>query len=127
MFVWIRCVINRQRERFPWMRNIFPYGITAFSFLFALCFCVAFFWIAGDLPETVPLHWSEQGGYDRWGPKAELYPITVIPTVIALITLPCSILSIRKDLRFLSYFANGISIFSTAMTILAAAMLLAPV
>lgn len=105
----------------PWRR--LPYGIAIFSFLLALGFCIAFFCVAQDLPETVPLHWSEQGGIDKWGPKSGLYHLPIISMVFGSLALPSSVVLIRKDLNGVSYFVNGVALFATCMMILAAAFL----
>lgn len=96
------------------------YGITVFNFLLAISFCVVFFYILKDLPESVPLHWSEQGGFDKWGAKSSLYPLNLIPTGIAVLALPSSILLIRRDYKFVSYIINFTSIFLTCIMFLVA-------
>ena len=44
----------------------FPaYIVTVLNFLAAVCLVCVFFYIAKDLPETVPLHYTNGIGFDR--------------------------------------------------------------
>lgn len=101
-----------------------PYGVAIFSFLLALGFCIAFFCLAQNLPETVPIHWSEYGGFDKWGPTSGLYPLALIPLGLSVFVLPCSIVLIRRDLNGFAYFINGVSLFVTCLMALVAAFFL---
>ena len=112
---------NPKLSVLPWRR--LPYGIAVFSFLLALGVMVAFLCIAPNLPETVPVHWSELGGFDKWGTKAELYPLALIPLVFGAITLPCSIAAVRKELNGIAYFASGVSLFVTFLMALVLAFM----
>lgn len=103
------------------------YSVAVFTFLFALCFLIACFITIDKLPDTVPLHWSEQGGFDRWGDKSELIPLPIISMAIAAIALPSSVLLIRKSFNGFAYFVNGVSIFSTLITIFAFLLMVSPV
>lgn len=103
------------------------YSVAVFTFLFALCFLIACFITIDKLPDTVPLHWSEQGGFDRWGDKLELIPLPIISMAIAAIALPSSVLLIRKSFNGFAYFVNGVSIFSTLMIIFAFLLMISPV
>lgn len=105
----------------PWRR--LPYVIAIFSFLLALGVLVAFLCIAPGLPDTVPVHWSEMGGFDKWGVKTELYPLAFIPLVFGVITLPCSIAAIRREINGISYFASGVSLFVTCLMALVMAFM----
>lgn len=99
--------------------NTLSYSVAIFTFLFALCFLIVSFITIDKLPDTVPLHWSEQGGFDRWGDKSELYPLPIISMAISAIALPSSVLLIRKSYNGFAYFVNGVSIFSSLMMIFA--------
>lgn len=103
------------------------YSVAVFTFLFALCFLIACFITIEKLPDTVPLHWSEQGGFDRLGDKSELIPLPIISMAIAAIALPSSVLLIRKSFNGFAYFVNGVSIFSTLMIIFAFLLMVSPV
>lgn len=103
------------------------YSVAVFTFLFALCFLIACFITIDKLPDTVPLHWSEQGGFDRWGDKSELIPLPIISMAIAVIALPSSVLLIRKSFNGFAYFVNVVSIFSTLMMIFAFLLMISPV
>lgn len=107
--------------------NTMSYSVAIFNFLFALGFLIACFITIDKLPDAVPLHWSEQGGYDRWGTKSELYPLPIISMVISAIALPSSVLLIRKSFNGFAYFVNGVSIFSTLMIIFAFLLMISPV
>ena len=117
----------------PWRRA--PYGIAIFSFLLALSFCIVFFEFAQILPETVPIHWSERGGFDKWMPTSGLYPLALIPLGYSAFALPSSILLIRRDLNGFAYLISGISLFLTCamalfltcVMILVAAVMMNPV
>lgn len=107
--------------------NTMSYSVAVFTFLFALGFLIACLITIDKLPDTVPLHWSEQGGYDRWGDKSKLYPLPIISMVISAIALPSSVLLIRKSFNGFAYFVNGVSIFSTLMIIFAFLLMISPV
>lgn len=104
--------------------NIPAYCFALFNFILALCFCIVFFHIVHDLPNMIPVHWSEYGGFDKMGNKTELYPIAISSMVIATIALPSTIVLIKKDFVGWSYLFNGISMFSTCLTILVFAFML---
>ncbi|MFR8010453.1 MAG: DUF1648 domain-containing protein [Clostridia bacterium] len=110
---------NPKLSVFPWRR--LPYGTAALSLLLALGFCIAFFCMAQNLPETVPLHWSEYGGIDKWGPKSGLYHLPIISLVFGAVAFPSSVALIRRDLNGAAYFINGISLFVTCLMALVAA------
>ncbi len=112
---------NQRLSVLPWRR--LPYAITIFSFLLAVGVLVAFLCIAPNLPETVPVHWSELGGFDKWGTKAELYPLALIPMGFGVIALPCSIAAVRRELNGAAYFINGISLFVTCLMALVLAFM----
>lgn len=105
----------------PWRR--LPYGIAIFSFLLAVGVLIAFLCIAPGLPDTVPVHWSELGGFDKWGAKTELYPLAFIPPMFGLISLLCSIVAIRREINGIAYFASGISLFVTCLMALVMAFM----
>lgn len=109
----------KKRESFALPYDTMSYFAAIFAFLFALCFLIACFVTIDKLPDTVPLHWSEQGGFDRFGDKTELFALPIISMVIAVIALPCSVLLIRKSYNGFAYFVDGVSVFSTLMTVLA--------
>lgn len=109
----------KSKRKFVLPYNTTAYMISALTFLYAVCFLIICFVMIDKLPDNVPLHWSEQGGFDRWGDKSELYPLPIISAVISLIALPSSVLLIRKSYNGFSYFVNGVSIFSTSMMIFA--------
>lgn len=98
--------------------NMTAYSFAIFNFLLALCFFIAFFHITQDLPDMIPVHWSEHGGFDKIGNKTELYPIAISSMVIAAIALPSTIMLIKKNYAGFSYLFNGISLFSTCICIL---------
>lgn len=79
--------------------------------------------IAPGLPDTVPVHWSELGGFDKWGAKTELYPLAFIPPMFGLISLLCSIVAIRREINGIAYFASGISLFVTCLMALVMAFM----
>lgn len=76
--------------------NMPAYCFAVFNFILALCFCIVFFIIVHDLPDMIPVHWSEHGGFDKVGNKTELYPIAISSMAIATIALPSTIVLIKK-------------------------------
>ncbi len=109
----------KNKRKFVLPYNTAAYMISALTFLYAVCFLIICFVMIDKLPDTVPLHWSEQSGFDRFGDKSELYALPIISMAIAVIALPCSVLLIRKSYNGFAYFVDGVSVFSTLMTILA--------
>lgn len=107
--------------------KIKPYIFTVVTLLLAACFCIVFFVILKDLPDNVPVHWSAQVGFDKWGSKSELYGIGIIPVVFSAITALCSFWLIGNKFKGFSYFANGLSLFVTVIMVLVAALMLWPV
>lgn len=102
----------------------FPaYLVTFLNFLAAVCLVCVFFYIAKDLPETVPLHYTNGVGFDRWGEKTELYSLAIIPAVTAALNTVLSVILIRKNLNWISYLTSGISFFVTLAMALAAALM----
>lgn len=107
------------------MKKALPWLITIANILLAVGFCIAFFVILKDLPETIPVHWSAANGIDKWGAKSELYSLGIIPTVVAGLAFPAStaLLLKRKPNGFV-YLINGISMFLTVIMILAGSVML---
>lgn len=105
----------------PWRR--LPYGVAIFSFLLAVGVLIAFLCIEPGLPDTVPVHWSELGGFDKWGAKTELYSLAFIPLALGAIALPCSIAAVRRELNGIAYFASGVSLFVTCLMALVLAFM----
>lgn len=105
----------------PW--RMLPYGVAIFNFLLALAFCIAFFVQVQGLPAQVPIHWSEMGGFDRWGSPSQLFPLALIPMAVATAALPGSVALIRRDLNGFAYLVNGISLFLTVIMMLVGAFL----
>lgn len=102
----------------------FPaYLFSALNFLIALSFVCVFFYVAKDLPQTVPLHYTNGVGFDRWGEKTELYSLAVIPAVTAALNTALSAILIRKNLNWISYLTSGISFFVTLAMVLVAALM----
>lgn len=102
----------------------FPaYLVTFLNFLAAVCLVCVFFYIVKDLPETVPVHYTNGVGFDRWGEKTELYSLAIIPAVTAALNTVLSVILIRKNLNWISYLTSGISFFVTLAMALAAALM----
>lgn len=88
------------------------------NFLFALAFCIGFFYTLKDLPDIIPVHWSEQGGFDKFGEKSQLYPIGISAIAIAALAFPVSMVCIKKSYNGFAYLFSGISMFATCLMIL---------
>lgn len=114
--------MNRHKT---WFISVdFPaYLFTVLNFLLSLCFVCVFFYIAKDLPERVPVHYTNGVGFDRWGEKTELYSLSIIPAVTAFLNTVLSVILIRKNLNWISYLTSGISFFVTLAMALVAAMM----
>lgn len=107
------------------MKKALPWIITIANILLAVGFCIAFFVILKDLPDTIPVHWSGATGVDRWGAKSELYPMAIIPTVLAGLAFPISTaLLLKKKPNGFVYLINGISMFTTVIMIVAGSLML---
>lgn len=107
------------------MKKALPWIITIANILLAVGFCIAFFLILKDLPDTIPVHWSGANGVDRWGAKSELYSMAIIPTVLAGLAFPISTaLLLKKRPNGFVYLVNGISMFTTVIMILAGSLML---
>lgn len=91
---------------------------TLLNFLFALAFCIGFFYTLKDLPDIIPVHWSEQGGFDKFGEKSQLYPIGIIAIAVAALAFPVSMGCIKKSYSGFAYLFSGISMFVTCLMIL---------
>lgn len=94
--------------------NMTAYSFAIFNFLLALCFFIAFFHITQDLPDMIPVHWSEHGGFDKIGNKTELYPIAISSMVIAAIALPSTIMLIKRIMQDFLTFLTGFLCFQPA-------------
>lgn len=114
----------KRLKSFALSYNMLPYSIAVLNFIIALTFCIAFFCIVKNMPETIPVHWSQENGIDKWGAKSELYSVAIIPTVFAGITLPSSIALIRKNYNGFAYLFNGISLTLTLIMIFTAVFML---
>ena len=91
---------------------------TLLNFLFALAFCIGFFYTLKDLPDIIPVHWSEQGGFDKFGEKSQLYPIGISAIAVAALAFPASMVCIKKSYNGFAYLFSGISMFLTCVMIL---------
>ena len=112
-----------ERRRFNRSPYVVPVLCTALNVAVMLLFCGIFFHTLQALPDTVPLHYSTGVGFDRWGDKTELYHLGIIPLVTTVVNTLLSILLIRKDLNWIAYLTNGITLFVTlAMALVAALM-----
>ena len=110
-------------HRFRYSGYIAPVLFTALNVIAMLLFCGIFFYTLQTLPDTVPLHYSTGVGFDRWGDKTELYHLGIIPLVTTAVNTLLSILLIRKDLNWVAYFTNGITLFVTLTMALVAALM----
>lgn len=95
--------------------NAPAYIVAAVALAAAVAFCIVFFCLAQNLPDSVPVHWSAGGGFDKWGNKSELYHLGIIPPAFAAVLSVCSVLCIKKDF-------SGVSLFITVMMALSAAL-----
>lgn len=98
--------------------------ISFVAFILSFCFLIVFFVLAKDLPQIVPVHFSNGVGIDGWGNKSELYPIPIIPAVFGVLTVPVAVVCSKKDVPGFSYFASGVSLFATLLMALVAAVFL---
>lgn len=107
------------------MKKSLPWILALTNILIAISFCVAFFVIMRDLPDIIPTHWSTTGGIDKWGAKTELYPLAIIPTVVAGLAFFVSItVLIKNKINAIVYICNGISLFLLIIMILASALMI---
>lgn len=107
------------------MKKNFPWILTFSNIIIAISFCVTVLVIIRELPYTIPIHWSATGGIDKWGAKTELYPLTIIPTVVAGIAFFASItLLVKQKFNAIVYICNGISLFLLIIMILASALMI---
>ncbi len=111
------------RRRFNRSPYVMPVLCTALNVIAMLLFCGIFFYTLQTLPDTVPLHYSTGVGFDRWGDKTELYHLGIIPLVTTVVDTLLSIFWIRKDLNWVAYFINGITLFVTLTMALVAALM----
>lgn len=102
--------------------NAPPWIVTVFSFVLTLGLCAAFFAFLPNLPETVPVHYSNGVGVDRWGERSELIGMPVMALVISAAAFVISAVCIKKQLSGFAYFASGLSLFVTLVLSLVAAM-----
>ena len=93
-------------------------AFSVLNFLFALAFCIGFFYTLKDLPDIIPVHWSEQGGFDKFGEKSELYSIGISAMAAAALAFPVSMVCIKKKYSGFAYLFSGISMFLTCVMIL---------
>lgn len=116
--------MKKSKRVFMMPYNFFGYFLTIVVFAASIIFAVVFFKRLSEMPDTVPVHWTEGVGYDRWGEKSELYPLGIIPLVFSAVCAPTSVLLLKKEYQGFSYFLNGISLFALFMCALASLLML---
>ena len=104
--------------------KFFPVLCTVFNLAAAGLFCIFFFMMWKNLPDTIPLHFTVGVGVDRWGNRSELIFHAVIPAVTAGITALVSAVLIKKDSGWLSYLINGLSLAVTILMALTTAFMM---
>ena len=104
--------------------KLFPSLLTLLNLLAAGLFCVFFCMMIKNLPDAIPLHFTAGVGVDRWGAPSELTVNAVIPAVTSILTALISVILIKKDLGWISYLLNGLSLVVTLLMALTTAFML---
>ena len=101
-----------------------PSLFIAVNLMLAAVYCIVFFVTLDGLPDTVPLHYTNGVGFDRWGDKSELRFLGIFPGVLAVLNTIVSALLIRWKTNWLAYLSNGFMLFISLVMALVAALML---